>query len=144
MGMKWRSGAFRPSANSRPSAGALGHGGRRDLAGVCSVEVDDSHTPRAFSIPLRSPADVVVLERPNWVTLRRALLALAIMATLILAVLFWVAILRRNVGEQTGILMQRLERISALEQRYRALFENAKDMVFTCGQRGRLMTINNA
>ena len=124
--------------------GALRPGSRLDLAGVCSVEVDENHTPRAFRILLRSPADVVVLERPNWFTLRHALLALAIMATLILAVLFWVAILRRKVGEQTGILMQRLERISALEQRYRALFENAKDMVFTCGQRGRLMTINNA
>src|SRR5207248_667449 len=94
-------------------------GSRLTLAGICSVSVDENHNPRSFRILLRSPTDVVVLERPSWFTFRHALVALAVMTMLILAAVYWVSALRRKVEEQMGILAERLARISALEERYR-------------------------
>ncbi|PYV17306.1 MAG: hypothetical protein DMG21_08765 [Acidobacteria bacterium] len=131
-------------AQGGSSLAALARGRQVRLIGICSVRADANGTPIAFRIWLRSPSDLVVLERPSWFTLRHALLALAMMALLIVVALYWVGALRRKVEEQTGVLALRLERISALEERYRELFENASDMLFTCGLRGAIVALNQA
>jgi PAS domain S-box-containing protein len=54
------------------------------------------------------------------------------------AALGWVALLRRQVRNQTKLIRQKLEDEAALEERYRALFENATDMLYTHDREGRI------
>ncbi|MFB3920848.1 MAG: PAS domain S-box protein [Terriglobia bacterium] len=123
---------------------ALPRGSRLRVTGVCSVQADDKRQARGFRVLLRTPADVVVLERPPWWTLRHALVGLGVMAALILTALGWAALLRRRVFEQTATIREWGQRESALRHRYHELFENANDMVFTCGLRGHLTALNLA
>lgn len=64
------------------------------------------------------------------------------LAVLVLLGLLWVLELRRRVREQTGIIMERLRREVALEERYRDLFENAHDVVLTTDLNYLLTSIN--
>ncbi len=122
----------------------LNNGSRLELTGVCSVKVGEDRVPRAFRLLLRSPKDLVVMERPSWWTVTRAAWGLGIMGVLVLAVLGWVVVLRKQVMEQTGIILRRLEREVALEERYRDLFENATDIVYTHDLEGNITSFNRA
>ncbi|HYJ47614.1 MAG TPA: PAS domain S-box protein, partial [Pyrinomonadaceae bacterium] len=117
------------------------------LTGVCSVQVDESlipRTPRSFRILMRSPADVQVLQSPSWWTLRYTLAALGAMVIIILAALGWAVVLKRRVREQTETIRRRLESEAALEQRYRELFENANDIIYTHDLEGNFVSVNKA
>jgi PAS domain S-box-containing protein len=114
------------------------------VTGICAVEEDENRQPRAFRILLRSAEDVVVLRRPPWLTLRHALLGLGIMAALILGALGWVVLLQRRVHEQTALMREQLRREAAVKEQYQELFENAHEMVFTCGLRGHVTSLNRA
>lgn len=120
------------------------NGSRLALTGVCRVRVDESRIPRAFHLLLRAPADVAVLERPPWWNVTRAAWGLGIMGAVILAAMGWVGVLRNRVANQTGIILERLQREVALEERYRDLFENATDVVYTHSLEGRLTSLNQA
>jgi len=82
-------------------------GTRLRLTGICSVEVEQSRdliVPRTFRLLLRSPADVVVLSRPAWLTARRVAPILGGAALLTIAALTWVGLLRTRVRAQTFAL----------------------------------------
>jgi PAS domain S-box-containing protein len=105
-------------------------GSRLRLTGVCSVSVDRNRVPQSFSILLRSPADVVVLERPTSWTLRNALMMIAMLGAVVLAGAVWVVLLRRRVRAQTRVIQQRLEAEAALEKRYRDVVRAINDTVW--------------
>ena len=119
-------------------------GSQIQLTGICSVNVDDNRMPVSFRLLLRSPDDIVVLERPPRWTLKHALWGLALMAALISAVLLWVFFLRRQVREQTATIREWLHREAALKEQYLELFENANDIVFTLEPSGRIASLNKA
>ena len=90
------------------------------LTGVCTIKVDESRTPRAFRLVLRSRRDIDVLEKSPWMTAgRAAFIATLLLVATSLAVL-GMAVLRRRVEERTEALKRRtieLERSNAeLEQ----------------------------
>jgi PAS domain S-box-containing protein len=114
------------------------------VTGVCSVSSDESRAAHSVSILLRSPADVAVVHAASWWTATHTMRLALVIATLLLIATVWVVMLRRKVEEQTAVLLRRLQRIAALEERYRDLFENANDMVFTCGLRGHFTSLNQA
>jgi signal transduction histidine kinase len=101
-------------------------GSRLRVTGVCQVD----STPyaqlglrvAAVRILTRSAADIVVLSRPPWWTMKRALTAMGGMAFLMLAALIWIKQLRRQVEERSQQLAaeiqlrEQTERRSALEQ----------------------------
>jgi PAS domain S-box-containing protein len=58
------------------------------------------------------------------------------------AALGWVALLRRQVRSQTRLIRQKLEDEAALEERYRELFENATDMLYTHDREGLITSVN--
>jgi PAS domain S-box-containing protein len=70
--------------------------------------------------------------------------ALGALAFLAAAAALWVWLLRRQVREQTRHLRERLECETALEQRYREIFEDASDMIFTHDLEGRFTSLNPA
>ncbi len=79
----------------------------------------------------------------TWTT-TEALWAFIIIGFTSLMAIIWAIFLRGRVQEQTGVLLRRLQRIAALEEQYRDLFENANDMIFTLGLRGHFTTLNQA
>ena len=97
-------------------------GSRLLVTGVFSGKVDSRQITRqegisrleSFQILLRSPGDVTVVETPSWWTNQHALMVLGLVATLTVAVLFWVAILRRQVAQQTLHLRRSEERFRHL------------------------------
>ncbi len=115
-----------------------------EVVGVCSVTVDENRKPRAFRVLLRSAKDITVLERPPWWTVRHTLALLGFMAVVTLAVIAWVITLRRRVANQTRTIRAALEHEAAVEQRYRDLFENASDVVYTHDLEGNLTSLNKA
>ncbi|HME00706.1 MAG TPA: response regulator [Terriglobia bacterium] len=127
-----------------PEWPSLTPGSRLQLTGVCSVQVGEDRQPRSFRILLRSGKDVVVVSRPSWWTAQRKLWILAIVAAVALTTLIWSVVLGRRVHDQTGIILKRLQREVVLEERYRDLFENANDMVYTHDLQGKLTSLNRA
>ncbi len=120
---------------------SLTPGSRLQLTGVCSVQVGEDRQPLSFRILLRSGKDIVVVSRPSWWAAHRTLI-LAIVSAVALTTLACSVVLGRRVHDQTGIILERLQREVVLEERYRDLFENANDMVYTHNLEGKLTSLN--
>jgi len=97
-----------------------------------------------FRIQLTSPRDLTLLRAAPWWTLARLLWTLGVTCGSLLLAGVWIVALRRRVLRQTEEIRQRLEHEAALERRYRDLFENARDVVFSCDLEGRLGAVNAA
>ena len=123
---------------------SLRPGSLLELTGIRRIEVDDNRAPRAFSLLLRSPEDIVVLEHPPWWNLGKGLAALAMLMSAVFAVLGWVAVLRRRVRSQTTLIRDRLENEAAMEKRYQRLFERNLAGVCQTALDGRLLDCNDA
>jgi PAS domain S-box-containing protein len=116
---------------------------RLRLTGISVARADNVlKRPTGFKLLLRTPADLQVVERPSWWTLGRVVTACAALATVLALITFWVVVLRRKVREQTEIIRAQILREATLEDRYRDLFENASDLVFSQNRRGNLTAIN--
>jgi signal transduction histidine kinase len=101
---------------------SIPNGSRVRVTGICLVQTDlNILVPRsqAFSLLLRSTADVTLLERPSWWTVRHTLWVLAATLAVFSASLAWVAMLRNQVKAQTQIIRQKAQREAALEERTR-------------------------
>jgi PAS domain S-box-containing protein len=138
------------SQDGRAPLAALRDHSRLRLTGVCRIEVGDDWRAgpdwraKSFRVLLRSPGDVQVLGLPPWWTLSRLLWAVGILASVLVASLSWVTLLRRKVGQQTTIIRQQLDLEAALKERFQDLFESANDMVYTHDLTGRITSINLA
>jgi PAS domain S-box-containing protein len=128
-----------------PAPAGLERGSRLALTGIAVARVDPLRKrPAGFKLLLRGPGDVVVRSRPPWWNLGRLLRLLALLGGVFALALIWVVILRRRVCDQTEIIRAQLQHEAALEERYRGLFENANDVVFSLDADGRLLAINRA
>jgi PAS domain S-box-containing protein len=120
------------------------------VTGICLIEkgsdwfAGEAWRAKSFRVLMRSAADLTLLKRPPWWTLKRLSVAFGILMGVVLLALAWVAVLRRRVARQTRIIEQKLQAEAALKERYLALFENANDMVFTHDLAGRFTSINTA
>jgi len=76
----------------------------------------------SFQLLLNSEADIRVLKRPTWWTLRRLLMAVGLLGGVLIATLIWVWLLQRKVTQRTVLLesqiqqRQRAERQGEIEQ----------------------------
>ena len=87
------------------------------LTGVQMLELEEFFkTPRSFRLLMRSPADIVILQRPAWWNARRTLFASAALAALLLAALAWIKTLRRRVEDRTQELRGEIEERKRMEQ----------------------------
>jgi PAS domain S-box-containing protein len=73
--------------------------------------------------------------------LMELLWSLLFLVLFVLAAIIWVGLIRRNVRERTETIR---EREAALEEHYRELFENARDIIFTHDLEGNLTSLNKA
>jgi signal transduction histidine kinase/CheY-like chemotaxis protein len=86
--------------------------------GVCSVRAEGNlayRIPRSFSLLLRNPSDIAVLRPAPWWTSRHLLTVLGSMAAVLLAVMFWVVVLRRKVTLQTSVIRKKLQQEKLLK-----------------------------
>jgi PAS domain S-box-containing protein len=115
----------------RADAGTVGSipiGSRIELTGVWSIETDEYRNPTAFRVLLRSPADVIVLDRPSWWTGSRIAWLLTILAAIIVSSTLWVFALRKRVDEQTETI--------------RTTLESTADGIVVANSAGRILTCN--
>lgn len=98
-------------------------GSRLRVVGVCRVEAQGgrgfSSRAGVVSLRARTPADVVVLERPSWWTTRRLAGFVGALAGLTVLAGIWITVLRRQVNRQTRALRRRIETEAILEERQR-------------------------
>jgi diguanylate cyclase (GGDEF)-like protein len=91
----------------------LRDGSRVQLTGICTITetLASRHfrLPKAFQILLRSPQDLVILEKPSWWTVGRILVLLGISTVSILFGILWVVSLKRRVWERTETIRATLE-----------------------------------
>jgi diguanylate cyclase (GGDEF)-like protein len=110
---------FNANLPVRGGAQPLQSGTRLRLTGICSVEAQPSYDlipPRTFRLLLRSPADVVILGLPPWLTADRVLPILAGAALLLIAALAWAALLRKRVRSQTFVLRAQTVQLQTAHQ----------------------------
>jgi len=131
-----------PAANMRLAR--LQPGSVVRLTGVTSLRDEADGSPGAIHLLLRSARDITILSKPSWLTFRRAAWGIAGMAGLVIAIAAWLAVLRRKLSQQTRIIQQRLETESALEKRYRQLFERNLAGVYRMSQAGEILDANDA
>jgi diguanylate cyclase (GGDEF)-like protein len=85
------------------------------VTGVCLITFDDYHRAQSFRLLAREPADVVVVSRPSWLTLRHALWIMVPLALLVVGSIVWISVLRRHIATKTVELRAangRLQRLS--------------------------------
>jgi len=98
---------------------ALERGSIVRLTGVCSIEASSNLAylvPRSFTIILRDPADVVVVKSASWWTAGHLFAVVGSMLAFLLAVLAWVAVLRRRVDQQTAVIREKLDQEASLKE----------------------------
>lgn len=85
-----------------------------EVTGVCKVQTDSFGTPQTFSILLRSPHDVVLVESAPWFDEEKLITALKGLFGVVLISSIWVGILKRKIKKQMLIIQKQNEE---LEQR---------------------------
>jgi signal transduction histidine kinase/ActR/RegA family two-component response regulator/uncharacterized protein YdeI (BOF family) len=100
--------ADQPALDPRVGAGL-------ELTGIYQLVFDDARQTRGFALQLRTPADLVVFQRPRLWTLQRALAVCAVLGGAVLLGVAWITALRRRVHQQTRQLRDQMERQSQLE-----------------------------
>jgi diguanylate cyclase (GGDEF)-like protein len=106
---------FLSAGDSKSAISSIPIGSNLRVTGICSVEVDNENTLMGltqvsrFWILLRSPDDILVLQKPSrWTAERvRPLLLIALVFTL--AAIVWALALRRRVERQTRELRESRE-----------------------------------
>jgi signal transduction histidine kinase/CheY-like chemotaxis protein len=98
---------------------SLDRGSIVHVTGVCSVVAEGNlayRIPKSLSLVLRSGNDITVVRSAPWWTTGRLLIAIGYMLALLLAVLSWVAVLRRKVGLQTAVISKKLQQEEVLKR----------------------------
>ncbi|MHB8523004.1 MAG: PAS domain-containing sensor histidine kinase [Limisphaerales bacterium] len=129
------------TSNPNQAPAALEPGSRVRVTGICVLRLSEDPTQRSLRVWLRSPNDLALLEPPPWWTLRRLSWLLGLVLLAVVAGLSWLGLLRRRVLELTGAVR---EREGALEERYRELFDNAADIIYTLDLNGQFTSLNRA
>lgn len=139
---------FQAKTDRRPTATAPSplwrSGSLVRLTGVCHVPWDEGREPHSFVLTLRSPSDVILLQQPPWWTTRHLTALAAGIATTVLAVLGWVALLRHQVWEKTRQVRRQIESEATLKHRLALVWEIAADGMRMTDPQGIVVQANNA
>lgn len=93
-----------------------------DATGICVIsELEDLwyYSPRSVVLLLSSPADLKVLQAPEWWTRERLWRALALVLAILAAGLGWVWSLRRQVQRKRAVIELQARHAAVLEERSR-------------------------
>jgi signal transduction histidine kinase len=101
------------------------------ITGICALEAGPAYGTHAgmelaSSVPqllLRSPSDLVVLQKPRWWVVKRTLLITSVVAFVLIVSLVWIHILRRRVAQRTTELRATMEKLQRETQTAATLAE---------------------
>jgi diguanylate cyclase (GGDEF)-like protein len=128
--------AILPKRLTGADTSAWKNGSKLRVTGICSIRLDVEKSAvgegiavaRSFRVLLRSPADVIVVQKTSWWTPTHAAVMLALALTGTLVVLVWVMFLRRRLERQTmqlreqaELLQEQTEKLRESEERFRHL-----------------------
>jgi signal transduction histidine kinase len=105
--------------NSKAPLPPFGTGSLVRVTGVCAIKTKQSGSvirPAAFTIFLRRPEDLALLQSAPWWTFRRAISLVGFLLGAIMLALAWVLILRHRVRNQTMVIRRKLAEEEALKQ----------------------------
>jgi signal transduction histidine kinase len=106
-------------------------GSRLQLTGVYAGQGGNRTEGRdidSFELLLNSPADVKVLQRPAWWTIRHTLLVVGALAAVLLFAIVWITALRRQVNQRTRQLKDEIEEHKRTEAKLAEEIEERKRM----------------
>lgn len=90
------------------------------LTGICLVRKGGIWSiPQSYRLLLRTPSDIVVVQKPSWWSLRHTLWVVGILVGALLVVFAWVVILRSRLQEQMTLYRHKLHNGAVLEERNR-------------------------
>ena len=107
------------------------------IASVHTYESQQTVLPRAFSIVLRSPADIATLRPAPWWSPSRAFRVLGLVCAVAVLALVWIVVLRRRVRLQTADLRES-------RQMLQLVLDNIPERVFWKDRDGRYLGCNQA
>jgi signal transduction histidine kinase len=118
-------------ATGQDSFERLENGSRVAVTGVCRIEpgewqAGENWRAKSFSILMRSPEDVVLLESPPWWTLKKTLWVAGALGFVAAAAFGWVVVLRRKVVERTRELEVQIQKRQLAERRREIEQERAR------------------
>jgi len=87
------------------------------ITGICVVDNDATGAPTSFKIRFDAAQSIVILQKPSWWTVERALEALGIALLVVMVAAAWVLVLERRVNRQTNRLEERTAYLNALVER---------------------------
>ena len=101
------------------------------VTGICRIDpgawvAGENWRAKSFSVLLRTPGDVVLLELPPWWTLRKLLWAAGALGLAVVIAFGWVAILRRQVADRTLELETQIQKRQLAERRREIEQERAR------------------
>lgn len=101
------------------------------VTGVCRIDPGDwepgaNWRAKSFSVLLRSPDDIQLLEAPPWWTLRKVLWILGLLGFVLLAAFAWVGVLQRQVTERTRELAEQIQQRELADRRREIEQERAR------------------
>lgn len=107
------------------------NGSQVSVTGICRIDPGEWFSgpdwrAKSFSVLLRSPADVGVLEAPPWWTLKRVLWIAGLLGLIAIAAFGWVAVLRQKVAERTRELEIQIQKREFAERRREIEQERAR------------------
>ena len=115
-----------------------------EVTGIALIQNGTPEWPGALLILVESPKDIVVRGGNGWLTLRRGLTIVGLMALCVIVPLIWVRLLRRTVRQQTAMIRTRLESELHLETKYSRLVERNLAAVFSWRPDGTIVDCNLA
>jgi signal transduction histidine kinase/CheY-like chemotaxis protein len=98
------------------------------LTGVVETKLGERDEPRDFHLLMRTLADIVVLRKPAWWSIRHAVFLSAGLLAAVLVAFLWVIVLRRRVEEKTELV--------------RATLDSTADGVLMANSSGRILNHN--
>lgn len=105
-------------------------GAQLRVAGICSLQVDDSReaiSPRSFEIWMRSPSDLTIVKQPPWLTFERLQPIFFITLGTAGVALLWATRLRRRLDAQTSKLMQKTAQLEKEHRQTTAALHRARE-----------------
>jgi PAS domain S-box-containing protein len=88
--------------------------------------------------------DVAVIDGKPLLVTRAFIQPAALAGVIVLVAAVWAVALRRHVSRQTEVIREQLKQESAIERRYRELFDSATDVILTHDLDGRVTSFNPA